>query len=186
MYGGCEGNENNFETAESCYAACSAFGPMLTTSCNAPPDCTLVPARCCGGCNEATLLNTVAVRKGQESAFQGVLGCHTIDCVPCEPTSPNPWLGATCSSGRCVAFDARQTALTACTTAADCELRNGLECCEGCLSSYATAVALNKGVDPGPLLCGDAEVACDACVPTFFGLSPTCESGQCNVLVHPI
>jgi hypothetical protein len=180
-YGGCEGNANNFETIESCYAECGALGPTLPASCSSPFDCTLVPSMCCGGCSEPSLANRVAVRKGQESAVQIATGCHLVDCVPCEPAQPNPWLGATCTAARCVAFDARALDITLCTDTSDCVLRGGLECCENCAAQGLDFVAVNREANVAALTCGDGHGACDACVAVPpFGLVALCESGRCT------
>jgi hypothetical protein len=179
-YGGCEGNANNFETVESCYAECGGQGELDPATCNTPLDCTLVASMCCGPCGEATLQNTVAVNTRYTGVVQSQPSCALIDCAACDP-SPNPWLGATCREGRCVAFDARQTELTACAEHADCRLRGGLGCCENCAASPEEFVALNRMANTEPLLCGGAPIACDACIPAIPpGFSAFCTDGRCQ------
>jgi hypothetical protein len=181
IYGGCDGNANNFETIESCYATCIGPGHSEAAACMTSLECTLIPSRCCGPCGEATLQNMVAVNTSHTTVVQAQPSCAVIDCVPCDPPSSNPWLGATCHEGRCVAFDARQTELTACAEHADCRLRGGLGCCENCAASPEEFVALNRSANTEPLLCGGVPILCDACTPAIPpGFSAFCTNGRCQ------
>ena len=180
IYGGCEGNANNFETPEACDAECGGQGNLDAVACNTPLDCTLIPSRCCGACDEATLQNTVAVNLSHTGVVQSQPSCAAVDCVTCDPPFPSPWLGATCRQSRCVAFDVRQTELTACTEPGDCRLRAGLGCCENCTASPENFVSINRTVNTEPLLCGGAPILCDACTPAVPpGLSAVCDGGRC-------
>jgi hypothetical protein len=181
IYGGCGANANNFETVESCYAACGGQGELDPAACSTPLQCTLIPSRCCGACAEATLQNMVAVNMSNTGVVQSQTSCAAIDCIPCDPPFPSPWLGATCRADRCVAFDARQTELTVCTEHADCRLRGGLGCCENCAASPEEFVALNRMANTEPLLCGGAPILCDACTPAIPpGFSAFCTDGRCQ------
>lgn len=180
-YGGCDGNANNFASAESCYTACGGLGELDPGACEYPTDCVLVPARCCGVCGQAELSNTVAVNRAHVDVLPDALGCHLIDCVTCEPT-PNPWLGATCRAGRCVAFDVRQTDLTECSSSDDCRLRAGLACCEECNVARESFVGINAEADVRGWVCGNAPVVCAGCVPAIPpNLYATCGDGRCGV-----
>jgi hypothetical protein len=180
-YGGCGGNGNNFETIEACYGACGGQGEIDPAACQYPTDCTLIPSGCCG-CGQASLTGTVAVNTAKAAEYSEAMLCHLIDCATC-PQSPNPWLGATCRAGRCVAFDARQTALTECTTPEDCRFRAGLTCCEACSPSRSAFIALNADADVSSWVCGDWPGGCGACVPVVpQNLSVTCGNGRCGVL----
>jgi hypothetical protein len=182
-YGGCGGNGNNFETIESCYASCG-IGARSAAACSTPTDCTLIRSSCCG-CESPTLGNRVAVNVNRTGDVFQALRCHLVDCVACEPIAPNPWLGATCTNGQCVAFDARQSELTACMSNDDCYLRAGLGCCEACSASLDAFVAVSSLVNLRPLLCGNTgPVACDACVPTPPDLLfAYCGDGRCGVAI---
>jgi hypothetical protein len=181
VYGGCGGNANNFETAEACYAACGGRGEQDLAACEYPTDCTLVPVVCCG-CARPELGNTIAVAKSRLDELERVRGCGLIDCVWCQPLE-NPWLGATCRAGRCIAFDARRTELVTCETRDDCRFRAGLQCCENCAASRQSFITVNADADLGSWVCGDAPVACAGCVPIVpQNLSATCTNGACGVL----
>jgi hypothetical protein len=179
VYGGCDGNENNFQTIESCYATCKADTPSLA-ACESPSDCTLVRNQCCG-CDEPSLGNMVAVNAHQAGALQKALRCELVDCATCDSVS-NPWLGATCSEGRCIAFDARQNDLTSCAMDAECSLRAGVECCEPCSPDPGDYVALSS--NPRELACGTG--GCDLCLPVPpAGMKAACVSERCAVVSPP-
>jgi hypothetical protein len=115
------------------------------------------------------------------------MGCHLVDCQTCELPAPNPWIGATCNAGRCMAFDLRQTDLVACMDSSECVLRGGVECCENCSAQALDFVAVNQNANVAAFTCGDAPVGCDACVPVPpMTIEPSCVSGRCDVLIHPI
>jgi hypothetical protein len=181
-YGGCDGNANNFETIEACYAACGGQGQADFAVCDYPTDCKLVPARCCGTCGQADLTNTTAVNARQAAAFSEAMSCHLVDCVGCMP-SPNAWLGATCRNGRCVAFDARQTELTECDDRSDCSFRAGLGCCENCTAPREGFIAVNSEADVDSWVCGNPLVGCAGCTPIVPpNLSVICSNERCAVL----
>jgi hypothetical protein len=183
VYGGCGGNINNFETAEACYDACGGQGEIDPTPCAGPAECQLMSTRCCGGCDPPTAENIVAARRDHAGAVHRAMGCDVVDCVPCDPPAPNPWLFATCSAGRCIAKDARETELTECTQASDCVLRGGLGCCEACNTTGAVGiVSVNASVDVEPWLCGSTPIDCDACTLGMNYFDPTCNGMRCDVV----
>jgi hypothetical protein len=181
VYGGCGGNGNNFETADACYDACGGQGEVDLAACEYPTDCTWVPASCCN-CEQPNVGNVIAFNKAKMSQLEQVRRCDLVDCAACQPIA-NPWLGATCRSGRCVAFDVRRTELATCETASDCRFRAGVECCENCLAPREAFIAINADVNHRPWFCGDAPVGCAGCVPIVpQNLSLICQSGTCGVL----
>lgn len=180
IYGGCEGNENNFETLEACSASCAGAGMTDPTACEQPTDCIITAMTCCGGSAMPTLRDVTAINRGSLEAF--TQPCQLVDCASTLGPIP-PQIGATCSAGHCVAFDVREMPLTECVDSNECLLRNGLSCCPGCGTQPNSWVALRSDADLGDLICGDGPIACDACVavpdPNTHAL---CLDGRCEVV----
>jgi hypothetical protein len=80
-----------------------------------------------------------------------------------------------------VVFDARETDLTLCMVPAECRLRAGLGCCEACVSTAETVLAVGNRADVESWVCGEA-FACDDCAPSHPpGAAADCIDGRCVV-----
>jgi hypothetical protein len=153
-------------------------GPDAKT-CAQPGDCVLTESSCCV-CGQAELTDYVAVNQAHtsECACQGpVCGCATM---------LNPNLAATCNAGSCAGFDVRQVdALSACTGDADCTLRIGLDCCEGCQSNGydLVAVSIDSGGALSQALCDSGGVGCPDCAPQYpANKKAACVANHCAVV----
>jgi len=184
VYGGCNGNENNFETLAECEETCGpGAAPAEIETCRVPTDCTLVGAGCCGPCEPVAIDGLVAINVGFVNSYVDSV-CGDAVCDACPPPVPSSAtrqnFGATCESGRCVVFDVREHEISACTDDSDCILRANMECCEGCSTVAPTAV--NSSADIVAVLCG-AAVPCPACEPALPpNAIPMCAStGHCSV-----
>ena len=182
VYGGCGGNENNFESLAACSAACGGHGETDPTACEEPYECVVTAARCCGGNNPPTLGDLTAVNSKSLTDFTAP--CALVDCA--STIGPIPaYFGATCSAGHCIAFDVRGEEYTSCTSSDQCVLRNGLGCCEACTGQSEDFVAVRADARLTELLCGKGPVGCAACSPRAEGFSAACISGNCEVLLQP-
>jgi hypothetical protein len=155
------------------------------TACNAPGQCVLAAAGCCGPCGTPELDAYVAINGVNEPAFHKSVCPEEPPCVPCE-TTPNPNLFAYCDAGHCVAADIRTHAVSLCKTAADCRLRWGADCCEGCgLASLSdlTSVASTEMPTLETLVCAP-EVGCPKCAAQYpSDANPVCGSdGHCEIV----
>lgn len=185
-YGGCEGNENNFETLAECDAACRDGEPTPTDSCDLPTNCALEFAACCGVCEPASLDQYQAVSSDFASAVRAERdqSCSMIDCGACAPgESVSQNFASVCEDKHCVAIDVRERdELSACEQDTDCHLRLGLGCCEGCAGDDDW-VAVNGGTGVFDTLCGGVAIPCPACaVEEPLDLVARCVEGTCQAV----
>lgn len=187
LYGGCDGNENNFETREECEAAC----PQALPDCEQPTDCQIGGYGCCSACENregAVLQATDLITYTGSPSFQ-YDGClPERDCTCDEPTSEQQvrhFFVPTCDAGKCGIADVRTADVTACETADDCTLRIGTTCCEGCGDGDAVAdrlVAVRGDGSFEDFVCGTGERICDDCAAQYPpGARAECVEGRCAV-----
>ncbi|WP_438016267.1 BPTI/Kunitz domain-containing protein [Sorangium sp. So ce315] len=182
IYGGCEGNENRFESLATCQEACQG-GAVDMDTCAAPGDCVLASPRCCASCDPVDARAYVAIHRDATDDYWASTGCGDVACAPCPPVSEadstSQYFTAACESGRCVVLDVRESPLTECTKDTDCVLRDGVGCCEGC--DGKGVVALNQSADLRALVCPEGFGACPPCAPVYpEGMTAVCAEGRCK------
>jgi hypothetical protein len=182
-YGGCEGNANRFVSLDACQAACSGGEPNLD-ACAGPGECVLVAPICCSSCDPASDRSFVAINRAAATEYSRIHRCETVDCAACppvaEPERTQQYFVATCDRGQCRTVDIRENDVTACATNADCVLRDGAECCEGC--DGHGIVSVNRNGNLGQLVCPVPTVGCPACAPIIPPeYQPLCSNGRCGI-----
>jgi hypothetical protein len=159
-------------------------------ACTGPGQCTLMANRCCAPCEPAALSQYVGVNNKSVAAYKASLDCGMIACAPClapsEPSQINtPQFAAICQANKCTAVDVRTTALSRCTTNAECHLRWGTGCCEGCSGVTGGLVAISAPAELRAVMCSEITVACLPCVPTYpANVTARCMPATSGIIQH--
>lgn len=184
-YGGCGGNQNNFETLSECDDMCRGGEPTPTDACEMSGECQLAFLGCCGVCEPMSLdsysgVNSVYLGSLLSAANQGCSGVLCGACAPGDPVSQN--YAAVCEDNQCVPMDVRQEDdLTGCTEDSDCILRAGLGCCEDCTEE--SLVALNTSADVIETFCDGQDLLCPPCALAIPDtIEAKCTEGTCQVV----
>ncbi|MCC6649148.1 MAG: hypothetical protein IT374_26715 [Polyangiaceae bacterium] len=166
--------------------------PQNFTECNAPGDCVLADATCCGACGVPTASDKVAVLASKTGALDALLcGPSGVDMCPDCIYAQNPDLAAFCipDTGEvslCGVVEISKHAVSACASDADCVLRRPV-CCDCGTGAPEDYVALSKaglGVYDENL-CGQAGACADPCVATPpAGYAARCDAAtsHCKVV----
>ncbi len=136
-------------------------------ACARPSDCTLVWTSddVCGCCGTPRRGHAEAL-SGRAAAERMGVGCPACAC-PADPT-----LFATCSAGACQVVDLETSALTACTTDAECIATPGT------CGPAAALVPLRRGEEAHLA----ASLGCTPAPPAIaHGASTRCEGGHCRL-----
>lgn len=183
IYGGCQGNANRFESLEECQQACQGGTPDMD-ACAAPGECILVQPRTCGRCDPVSAHDFVAINHTTYKQYQQAIGVMTdVACGPCldvsEAERTSQYFAAACESGQCTVVDVRESPLTECEEDADCILRDGVGCCEGC--DGTGIVAINRSADLLGMVCSDDFGGCPPCAPIIpEDIRAVCSKGRCQ------
>jgi hypothetical protein len=170
-------------------AAAKDAGPDEWYACAKPDDCVVVPeGRCCTSCDPVAFRGYTAVSVKHKTAFAAHEGCAAATCPTCPvpdlhtPRSDSNFL-AMCRRGRCVAVDLRYSPYSQCATHADCALRRGVGCCEGCgdkdLVTFNPKSALLADMCPAKVKCAPPSPACLA--NRGAGRAAECVAGYCQL-----
>jgi hypothetical protein len=173
---------------------------IAVNHCNVPSDCVLVTPDCCGVC-DGPYLTTISF-DAYNRQYAGLVGCGVvtdtiafggspgvgnlpaggvgnIGCPPCAAPAPGQgtlkYFMPDCVAGICQVIDVRTSNLSLCKTAADCRLRNGTSCCEGC-GGVDDYVAVRNDGSFEKLACSGGPVPCLACLPQ----PPLNATASCN------
>jgi hypothetical protein len=182
IYGACGGNGNHFRTREQCQMVCRGGVPDMD-ACTRTSECMALEAGCCASCELGDERTFVGINRRYHAAFSQTRACTGITCNPCpepdELKTANQYFASICVEGVCTIVDVRKTAATECTRSADCKLRDGTACCNGCDGRGLVSVRPRAFTD---LLCADFDQGCPPCAPVIPpGFMPKCISGRCTV-----
>ena len=178
IWGGCGGNENRFGSLDDCLEVCDPNG---RTACESSQEC-VIDHPCCGFCGVESADELVAVNS-EYASYTGDQ-CAGVDCVYCPPSDEIGQYGARCNEGSCEVYDVRESDISACNSDADCRLRAGLGCCEGCGETTWVAVSTDQELVMKELCPGGA-LPCPACLPAEpGGITAICGAkGHCAVAI---
>ncbi len=188
VYGGCEGNANRHDSLEACLEQCPSRGASVD-ACETNDECVLREVGCCGACEPVAARDFVALNAERVAEYEAARECGPILCGACEDV---PVVGRTrqnfyaaCAEGQCTVRDVRDGAISECFTVADCRLRCGSGCCEGC-GAGEDLIAVSTDADSTEEFCGGLLVPCPACDCVFpETASVDCVAGQCVVKYEP-
>jgi hypothetical protein len=170
-------------------SAALAQAPAEWFACSGPDECVVVPeGRCCTPCDPVAFQGYTAVNTRHRADFARQQGCATTPCPACP--APDPRIPrsdsnffALCREGRCVAVDLRYSAYSACKTHADCRLKHGTTCCDGCgdneLVTFNPASTLMADLCPVKPECPPPSSACLA--NRSPGRAAECVVGYCQL-----
>jgi hypothetical protein len=85
-------------------------------------------------------------------------------------------------------LDIREDLLTSCGGDAQCRLRWGTQCCEGCSNPNEMLVAVNSQVDYEATICGSQHGGCPPCAPPPYPAEARAVCGldyHCEVIWLP-
>lgn len=144
-------------------------------ACSDNADCEVAAQDCCN-CGSESLGAYRAIN--QRFLADDAARCNNVNCncglsIPAGPDLATQYFVPTCRAGRCQVVDLRATAIVGCQTAADCTLRSGAACCQGC-GANAIAVNVNGEAPLEELVCGSEPTACGKCAPVFTDLGVDC------------
>jgi hypothetical protein len=168
-----------FRSLAECLAECSSARPAAN-ACDAVSDCIVAQPGCCGGCEPIAEEQLMAVNQTRRD----VLGNDcAVACGACNDVSEfertGQWFVPFCGHGKCTVLDLRRTTATECDSDDDCQLRDGLNCCEGCDGLGLVALSSTEYLAAA---CSDG-FACDPCVaPERENYVAACsDQGRCVV-----
>ena len=185
VYGGCGAGPNHYESLEACQAACPGGTPNYD-ACEVASDCVLAPNGCCGVCDGPDV--TVHDFRAFNSQYAlEASGCPNADvaCGACPTPEGEPtykYFVPNCVNNECVVEDIRKSNVTACKSAADCRLRNGSSCCEGCAANQWLSVRSDGSFED--LVCGGVPQPCPECAaqPPSGAQAHCNEDGHCGIV----
>lgn len=170
-------NTGGSSSAGASSAGSSGAGATNWGACQYDSDCTLVSNGCCEACEPVQAAQLAAINVSHVADQQNSICPGGAACAPCPSATQYEATGKyfkpVCSSGQCAVLDARESPLTQCKVDSDCEIRDGVNCCQGCSGSF---VPVSKTAD----FCDGRPTPCPNCVSIGADqYHATCKAGAC-------